>query len=103
MVAWIASGARRGDLARQLEGALELRAGRHDLLHEAAAQRFGGAELVDDEQVVHGVAPAAALDEAEGGAARGHDAALRLELGEAAVVGGDRDVAAPSMNSMPAV
>ena len=45
------------------------------------------------QQVVHRVAPAPALDEADRGAAGRVDRALRLELREAAVVGGDHDVA----------
>ena len=83
----------RGDLLGELERARELGAARHDLLHEADPARLFRAELVAGEQVVHRVAPPAALDEADRGAARGVDAALRLELREAAVVGGDDDVA----------
>ena len=38
---------------------------RHDLLHEAEAERRRGVELVAGEQVAHGVAPSGALDQAD--------------------------------------
>ena len=64
-----------------------------DLLHETDRQRLGGAELVGAQQVVHGVAPSAALHVADRRAAERCETALGLELAEAGVGGGDDDVA----------
>ena len=94
----------RGDqLGERARRRVELPAGRHDLLHEADAERLGGAELLAGQQEAHRVAPAELGRGAEGGAAERQDAAAHLELAEAHVVGGDDDVARPAPSSMESV
>ena len=75
-----------------LDCPVEFRAGGDHLLHEADPVRLGGIELVGGEQVVHGIAPATPLDEADGRTAGGMDSTQRLVLAEAAVVSGHNDV-----------
>jgi hypothetical protein len=82
----------RGHGLRDAHGRRVLLAGRGDLLDEPEPERGDRVEFVAGEQVAHGVAPARALDHADGGAARGHDAALHLELAEAAIGRRDHDI-----------
>ena len=57
-----------GCFGSDLHGPIDLRAVRHDLLNQAASIGFLSTELIAEQQVIHGVAPAAAGDEAEMGA-----------------------------------
>ena len=53
---------------------------------------LAGVERVTGEEPAHGIAPAGGLEEAEGGAAEGENAALDFNLSEAGILGGDGDV-----------
>src|SRR5262249_51251161 len=77
-----------GDLHR----APDLLSNRHHLLDEPDAIRFGGRELVAEQQVIHGIPPARPCDVPEMPSAKRSDAALRFHLAEAAIVGRDDDV-----------
>src|SRR6516165_2940503 len=83
---------RRSDLAREIDGAVELFALRRHFLDKTQAIRLGGTPLNAGEHVAHGVAPADLAREADRGAAAGEDSARDFALTEDGVVCRDADI-----------
>src|SRR6516162_1182004 len=83
---------RPGDLVSEIDGAVELVAGRRHLLDKAQAIRLRGTPFIAGQHVAHGVAPADLAREADRGAAAREDPARDFALTEDGVVCRDTDI-----------